>query len=273
MRTSIIWLSLLTLAACDGAAPPSDGGIVEVDAEVEEGDFAVHVQHRDSDVVDGSELAVDFGCQGGSHVQLDIRTTGVGAMRGAMVLVEIFGGPYPVSESVRLHETADGAEALGMIAPFGGLATFTSVSDFVFPTAGTLIVSVSDAAGAQVRFERPITLVEGTGCVCSPGIVPGVATVSAFTVTGEGTECAPVEVGIDLTWAPEDPDAWLIDTPPTHHNFMWPASCVDDLTLEVGASVPLEFVQSAFPGMSCGPPAFQGPTFDDFPCACPTPGG
>lgn len=273
--------SILTLTACDASVAGTDAGprydagplydAGAVDAAVVMGDFDVFVEHAGLPVTDGGELPVEFGCQGGAHVELDVRSAADGAMRDATARVQVMGGPQPNDTTLRMEETSSGAEVLTMISPFGDFMSFVSPGDFAFPLAATVQVTVTARDGSAVTATRSVSLVMGSTCTCTyADPLPGTATVSSFTRT-EGVDCELVQVGMDLAFTLDDPMAHLFWELPTHHDFEWPARCVDALMLGEGAEVRLD-VLDAFPGQPCDPPIYYvGPNRDIVTCDCPRP--
>ncbi|MEZ4338850.1 MAG: hypothetical protein R3B82_19705 [Sandaracinaceae bacterium] len=239
------------------------------DAAVPMGDFEVRVEHAGLTLEEGGELPVEFGCQGGAHVELDVLAVDEVPMRDATVRVEVLGGPMMNDTTLRLEETATGAEVRSMISPFGDFMTFISPGDFAFPIDATLRVTVTARNGSAVTLERGVTLVMGGSCTCTRNDpLPGTATVSAFTVEGTATGCDVVSIGLDLAFAADDPDAFHFNEFPTHHDFFWPAECVDALGLAAGAELRLDALDS-FPGSPCSPPMTYGDLVpSDFGCAC-----
>lgn len=259
-------------AATDAGPPPSDGATPTVDAAMPMGDFEVRVEHAGIAIEEGSELGVEFGCQGGAHVELDVIAVDEVPMRDATVRVQVLGGPMMNDTTLRLEETATGAEVRSMISPFGDFMSFVSPDDFAFPIAATLMATVTARNGSTVTLERSVTLVMGSSCTCTRNDpLPGTATISAFTVTGTATGCDAVEIGIDLAFAADDPDAFHFNEFPTHHDFLWPAECVDALGLAEGAELRLDALDS-FPASPCSPPMVYGDLSPEaFGCACALP--
>lgn len=263
--------SVCLLVGCGAAGPAvSDGGPPPGTDAAVVAPFEVSVARRGEVVGEGATLPVDFGCQGGAHVELDVQAIAGGPMRDATVAVEVVGGPRPATVTLRMNDTPRGAELLAVLAPFGDFMTFVDPSQFAFPIAATLRVTVTSARGATVTLERAVSLGMGSTCTCTYSEpLPGVARVDAFTVTGEATGCEPVQIGLEVTFTPDDPARHVFYPFPTVHGFGWPARCVDALGLAVGAELRIDYVDS-FPGQPCTPPSYyEGPMRDSSTCDCP----
>ncbi len=261
-----VWL----LTGCQAAGPVMGDGGPAADAGEVVGDFEVSVARRGEVLDDGAMLPVDFGCQGGAHVEVDVQAIDDGPMRDATVRVEVLGGPRPASVTLGMNETPRGAELVAVLAPFGDFMTFVDPSQFDFPIAATLRVTVTSARGTVVTLERAVSLAMGSTCTCTYSEpLPGAARLDAFTVTGEASGCEPVQIALDLTFTPDDPDQHVFYPFPTTHAFAWPARCVDALGLAVGAELRLDY-RDSFPGQPCAPPSYyEGPARDSMTCDCP----
>ncbi|MBX3272244.1 MAG: hypothetical protein KF729_18410 [Sandaracinaceae bacterium] len=261
----IEWMVVIVgaLAGCDVAPPGSDGG---ASADAPPGDFEVLVERRGVPVTEDGPLEVDFGCQGGAHVELDVRAVRGGTLRGATARVVVEGGPMPVDTALRLEATAQGAEAHGLIASFGDFGSYVAPADFSFPRAATLRVTVTDTRGAAVTVRRAVALVMGAGCTCTYNELPGRARIESFSVEGAATGCGLVDVALSVSFTPDgEAHAFF---PPETHAFAWPARCVAALGLAAGAELPLVLFDS-FPGSGCGATYYEGPSRDAFACDCP----
>lgn len=282
MRSRFAGLLLVSLAfGCQTSAddlPDAAPEDASVDASADASpidpppdDFEVRVAHDGVDLIDGATLPVEFGCQGGSHVELDVFAVGEG-LDGAEVEIRVETETRLAELTNTLRAGDGGAELLGAAASFGGFGSYDSPGYWTYPTTATVSVRVTAADGSGGHALATVAI--GMGSVCDPTChyddIPGTAHLGEVTVTGATDGCDLATVRLSFSYTPDDPSRTLAydDGSDGFLDQSWPARCVEALGLAAGADTSV-IRHEQLPGGGTCSPVYYTVAFDPAGCDCP----